>query len=133
MPQTTSIELHVDGVPQTKGSWRVGMRRGRPFLIADNDAEPTWAQLVAWSARAKQRNAIDPDRRRYAVRLEFTLPPVTGRGRKNRRDLDKLMRSILDALTGIIWLDDEQVEDAHLSKRVGDSPGVVILIEAKGT
>lgn len=124
------LEFSVDGMPQTKGSWRVQMRRGRPFLIPDNEAEPSWAALVGWAARAKLRNAIEPDQARYAVALEFTLEPRKGRS-SNKRDLDKLARSILDALTGIVWRDDEQVEDLVLSKRVGDAPGVVVRVERK--
>ncbi len=127
---TERLEIQIDGVPQTKGSWRVGMRHGKPFLYADNDAEPAWAHMVAWTVRARLRGHAADDRR-YAVRLAFTLPQ--NRGRKNQRDLDKLARSILDALSSIVWIDDEQVEDLNLSKRVGDTPGVVISIVAKGT
>jgi Holliday junction resolvase RusA-like endonuclease len=126
------LEFTVTGMPETKGSWRVMMRRGCPSLIPDNEAEPPWAQLVGWACRAKLRNVIDPSTSRFAVRLEFTLPPRKGR-KSNRRDLDKLARSILDALTGIVWKDDEQVEDLHLSKRIGDEPGVTVQIEPKHT
>jgi len=127
----TLLEVQVDGVPQTKGSWRVVMHGGKPSLVPDNEAEPTWAHMVAWVARARLRGRA-PDGQRYAVRLAFTLPAPPNRRRTNRRDLDKLARSVLDALTKIVWLDDEQVEDLHLSKRVGDDPGVVITIDVKG-
>lgn len=127
------LDFVVEGMPETKGSWRVMMRHGRPVLVPDNEAEPSWAQLVGWAARAKLRNAIDgkPDAARYVVRLDFTLAAPPNKRRTNRRDLDKLARSVLDALTGIVWLDDEQVEDLYLRKRVGDSPGVVISVERK--
>jgi Holliday junction resolvase RusA-like endonuclease len=121
------LAFRVDGVPATKGSWRIV--RGRT-LIPDNPGEPAWAQTVAWTARATLRNRLEPDARRYRVRVLFTLPPVTGRGRKNRRDLDKLLRSLLDALTGIVWLDDEQVCKADAEKIVSDRPGADIEIEA---
>lgn len=122
--------LHVDGMPQTKGSWRVRMHRGRPSLVPDNDAEPAWASAVGWSAKAQLRGR-QPDAQRYAVSIAFTLIPPPNKRKTNRRDLDKLARSVLDALTGIVWLDDEQVEDLTLTKAVGPVAGAVITIEAK--
>lgn len=128
------IEFHVWGKPETKGSWRVFMRRGRPVLVPDNEAEPAWAQLVAWSARAFLRNVIEPDKAtRYVVSLEFVLPPPPSKRRTNRRDLDKLARSILDALTGIVWADDEQVEHLDLDKTTGPTPGVRVKISPRVT
>ncbi len=119
------ISFAVDGMPVTKGSWRV--IRGK--LIPDNPGEPAWAQPVGWACRAKLRNRLEPDRARYRVTLEFTLTPPPNKGRTNRRDIDKLARSILDALTSIIWLDDEQVDELHVTKCTGPAPGVVVTIE----
>lgn len=124
------LEFHVEGMPQTKGSWVPMMRRGKMGMRPDNEAEPGWAAQVAWTARAQLCGVIAPDRRRYAVVLRFNLPPVVRRGRANRRDLDKLMRSILDALQGIVWLDDEQIDYAILRKEqtgIG-KPGVTVTI-----
>lgn len=126
------LTLWARGMPQTKGSWRVVMSHGKPRLIPDNDAEPSWAAIVAWAAKAALRNPSSPALGRFIVSIGFTLAPVGGRGRKNRRDLDKLARSILDALTGIVWADDEQVEELHLAKAVGAELGAVITIELKG-
>lgn len=122
------IAFRVDGIPATKGSWRIV--HGRK-LIPDNPGEPEWAQLVAWTARATLRNRIEPDARRYRVRVVFTLPAPSGRGaRKNRRDVDKLVRSLLDALTSLVWRDDEQVDEVHATKCIGERPGADIEIEA---
>lgn len=121
------LDIQVDGIPMTKGSWRI--MRGK--LIPDNPGEPEWAAAVGWAARAKLRNA-PAVKARYAVLLEFTLPPPHGH-QLFRRDLDKLMRSVLDALEGIVWTNDEQVEWAQLSKTRGDSPGARIIVERIGS
>lgn len=97
-------------------------------MLSDNPAEKSWAAQVAWAARAALRNRCNADAQRYAVQLDFALPPRPNRSRTNQRDLDKLARSVLDALTGLIWKDDEQVDVLHLSKLVSDVPGVVITI-----
>lgn len=126
------LAFSVDGMPETKGSWVPAGRRksGGIRLRPDNPAEAAWAESVAWAARLAMPGPPTPDRRRYSVQLRFTLlPPPSGR-RTNRRDLDKLMRSVLDALTGIVWLDDEQVDAAQLSKFTGGRPGLEVLIAA---
>lgn len=41
-------------------------------------------------------------------------------------DLDKLIRAVLDALTGIVYLDDSQVIGIHASKRYDTTQGVSI-------
>jgi Holliday junction resolvase RusA-like endonuclease len=44
-------------------------------------------------------------------------------------DTDKLIRSVLDALTGIVWTDDSQVVEILARKQFGIQPGVDIIIE----
>lgn len=121
--EANTIVLDVDGIPMTKGSWRI--MRGK--LIPDNEGEPEWAAVLGWAARAKLKNA-EPVKARYAVKALFTMPHAQGR-QQYRRDLDKLARSALDALEGIVWTNDEQVDSLHLDKRRGDHPGAHIEIE----
>lgn len=37
-------------------------------------------------------------------------------------DLDKMVRAVGDALTGVIWVDDSRVVELIASKRFGDGP-----------
>lgn len=121
----------VSGMPETKGSW-VPIGGGR--VRADNPREHAWAEAVGWAAKAAMLTARhpQPDSRRYAVALDFTLAAPPDRTRKNRRDADKLARSCLDAMTGIVWIDDEQVDDLRATKRttMGAPIGVTILVTA---
>lgn len=120
------LRFHVDGMPETKGSWRPAGRKrtGGIRLVPDNPAESAWAESVAWAARAALQRPPTPDRQRYQVALDFTLLPPGGRGgRRNKRDIDKLARSCLDALTGIVWLDDEQVVRLVLDRGVTGADG----------
>jgi Holliday junction resolvase RusA-like endonuclease len=43
-------------------------------------------------------------------------------------DLDKLVRAILDSLTGVVWRDDAQVVDIVARKVYAETPGVDIAI-----
>lgn len=121
------LDIFVAGIPMTKGSWRITGRGGRSRLIPADNGEPEWAATVAWAARAKLKNA-PAVKARYAVHLDYTMPRASGH-KLYRRDLDKLMRSVLDALEGIVWTNDEQVEWAQLNKGRGDTPGARIIVE----
>lgn len=48
-------------------------------------------------------------------------------------DIDKLGRSLLDALTGILWVDDSQVVSLQLSKRFADpTEALGVYVEVLG-
>lgn len=115
------LSFTVPGMAQTKGSWKPGRnsRTGGVVLRPDNRAEPSWADAVGWTGRHALQKLETPiaDDRRYHVELVFLLPKPPSRARTNRRDIDKLERSVLDALTGIVWLDDEQVDTLNTDKR----------------
>jgi len=43
-------------------------------------------------------------------------------------DIDKVTRSCLDALAGVVFGDDRQVAELQVAKRYGDVPGVAVLV-----
>lgn len=47
-----------------------------------------------------------------------------------RPDLDKLIRAVLDALTGVLFVDDSQVVHIDAQKTFSDDEGVIISISA---
>lgn len=55
---------------------------------------------------------------RFTLATPATRPP----------DLDKLTRAVLDALTGIVWVDDRQVVALHSTKVQGATPGVDVTV-----
>ena len=111
------IEMLVPGVAATKGSWVV-MPNGR--LRADNKAEKAWAKAVGWAAKAAMLAAGERAPFSGPVRVEievsFPRPRTTKFAVPPRRDVDKLARSILDALTGVAYEDDGQVSELRVSK-----------------
>ncbi len=118
------IDFYVDSTPETKGSWRA-LAKGR--VKADNPREKAWAQRVAIIAKLKMRGRI-PKTGAIRVQVEFFLP--TPKGKKNRRDLDKLLRSLLDAMqVAGVYLDDEQVIEIHTRKYISDAaPGAMVRV-----
>jgi Holliday junction resolvase RusA-like endonuclease len=73
-----------------------------------------------------------------SVSLDFYLPRPVSLPKKVTRctkkpDIDKLARSVLDALTGVIWKDDSQVVQMIVFKRyqrsADDAPHLDVTIE----
>lgn len=133
-----NIRFRVHGLPQTKGSTKAIYieKLKRAITTNANPKNKGWAALVASVAQEyapKEGLWTGP----VAVYLHFYLyPPKTLLKKEKfktirpakRPDLDKMVRSVNDALTGIIFDDDKQIVNAHEVKQYSTSPGVEILI-----
>lgn len=138
-----TITLQVDGVPQPKGSMQgfvVRTRRGpRAVVTEDNARTRPWAALVRDAARQAIGEAIAFPRG-VPVRLEavFTLPRPIGLPKRitaptKKPDLDKLARTVKDALTGVVWQDDSQVVELLARKRYAcgaERPGAMAEVQS---
>ena len=130
---TMPVSFFVAGTPVTQGSKRLVTRRGLTQML-DVKRGPlrAWRDTVAMAcARAgAQADASGP----VWVEVEFYLPRpkshyLPGGGlssigkrwpmptRKGRDDLDKLMRAVFDALTGVAYDDDSRVVRAPSGKQ----------------
>lgn len=110
------VAFTVPGRPVPKQSFRYAHGGGyTPQHVK------AWQERVGYAARYEYKLA--PYRGAVVVRLEFWMP------NRRRRDLDNLSKAVLDALNGIVWHDDTQVEALHLYKFVdGDDPRVVVHV-----
>lgn len=116
--------FHVQGIPVQQGSVRAFGSR----VVHDNKAElKSWRYAVAVSAQAA---GIRPADAALKVNLTFTFirhKSVTAKKRPHpnvKPDLDKLVRAVLDALTGVAWRDDAQVVAIEAVKVYGDAAGL---------
>lgn len=137
-----TIAFSVDGIPVPKGSARSYVsKRGKLSTVQDNkDRLIPWEAAVGWRARAAGLRPTDAP---CIVSAVFRMPrpkshygarglrPSAPRHHAIRPDTDKLIRAILDALTGIAWMDDSQVVDLHPVKRYvedGEVAGVDVVV-----
>lgn len=135
-PDRARLSVWVPGQPAAQGSKR---HVGRGVLIEQSKAVGPWRERVALTAH--QQHHGPPLQGPIAVRLGFVMHRPTSTPKRStppavkRPDLDKLIRAVFDALTGVVWLDDSQAVEVAASKRiaeVGESPGVLIEISAAG-
>jgi Holliday junction resolvase RusA-like endonuclease len=147
-----NVSFTVRGVPVPQGSKRALVHRstGRAVVIEqggqrhkDWRADVKAAAAAAWAA---DRNCpCHPMQGPVGVSICFTVPkpksaPKTRRTWPDKRpDLDKLVRTILDAITGEVIADDAQVVQLLAGKSYPgermpnwsaglDSPGVAVMV-----
>lgn len=121
--------LRLVGHARPKGSWTPVMTR-----LGDIKFRPASNEMARWfqNARAQLASLWTQGPLEGALRcdLVFELPrrKTVARARPTGRydgDIDKLIRGILDAATGIIYRDDSQVVIVTAEKRYTDGePGV---------
>lgn len=113
------ITIWVDGQPRPKQSFRYSKKgHYQPAAVA------AWQDQVAWAAKvAMQKNNIDMLEGILSIKMRFQM------GDKKVRDLDNLSKAVLDAMQGIVYLNDNKVHTLHLQKTYKpDEPGVWISI-----
>lgn len=136
------ICFRVYGIPQTKGSTKGFVGRSkqtgklRAFITNDNTKNKAWAEGLRQQA---QQYAIvgRPWEGPVDLTLIFDLVRPKSLPKKvvyhiKKPDLDKLTRSIKDALKGVIYYDDSQVVHLDCLKRYespGEAPGVTVIVK----
>lgn len=145
------IAIRVYGVPIPQGSKRVGRHGKRPVILDNNDQvlAPWRAHVRATAEDVCRYHDIVTGPVRTWVRFTFTRPPshfLTDGVRLRAGapqfpghgcgDVDKLLRAVLDAITGVAIHDDTQVVDVRARKFYAgenehalDQAGVDIILE----
>jgi crossover junction endodeoxyribonuclease RusA len=130
------ITFTVIGHAQPQGSTKAFMPKGAryPVVTSDNPNLKQWRQLVAHAAQPYA--AGGPLRGGVFVLLTFSLQrpktlPKRVREHLKKPDIDKLARAVLDALTGILFVDDSEVIRLTVKKQYAaphQPPGVLITV-----
>lgn len=135
----TELTITVVGIARPQGSARAFVPKGwkRPVITSDNRSLKGWRDLVA-SAASEAIQASGWTQPEGPVRLmaNFYLPRPKSLAKKDRPhvtkpDLDKLARSLGDALSGVAYKDDNQVVQLKCSKAYaapGEAPHAVIVV-----
>lgn len=117
------ITFDVAGPFGTKGSARLveTPKTGRLYMKPSSKFLPAWVSDVRWAAHKARVPKIPKG---IGVHLEVTYefePPRTCPRRSPciKPDVDKLARALLDALTGLAYVDDEQVTRLVVMKVYG--------------
>jgi crossover junction endodeoxyribonuclease RusA len=79
-------------------------------------------EAYQWEGKSQWKNAITADAVAVSVRFYFAT--------KRKRDLDNQNKLVLDALTGIVYVDDSQVDELHLYRHYDkENPRIEVQVE----
>lgn len=126
--------FRVDGIAAPQGSKRAFNRGGRCVLVESSKKVKPWREAVT---KAAKENVPEPLKGEVHLTVEFALPRTKAMGDKEappmiqRPDLDKLLRSTCDGLSGAAYEDDSQVTLITAYKRRaghGEEPGATISV-----
>lgn len=115
------LSITVPGIPVPQGSMKAFHRPGMRFAVvtSDNVKLKPWRATVALAAAEKVKTLTD---RAVTVEIVFRMPrpkslPKNVQHHTKKPDIDKLVRGIFDALTGVVFADDSQVVAHRAAKR----------------
>ena len=139
-PKVETISFVVYGEPIPQGSTRAFIPKGwkRPIITADNKRTKPWRQDVKAAAlEAMEKANVPLMGKGVAVSLAchfYFVRPKSAKSsvihKTTRPDLDKLVRSVGDALKGIVYEDDSQVVSLSLIKEFAPRPHAQISVVA---
>lgn len=124
--------------PVAKGSMRAFLPAGsrRPVLTSTAGGLKAWEAVVRDAATDVLRETL-PRVVGVRVIMEFILPRPQAHPKRRmldhvrKPDIDKLARAVLDALTGVAYVDDAQVCWIEVLKRYAEpteQPGVIVTV-----
>lgn len=115
------ISLTLTGEPlSTQHIYRYACRGNHPAMYM-TAAGKTRKEQYQWEARSQYRGKPFTGRLSVTLALHF--------GTKRRKDADNYCKLVLDALTGVVWVDDEQIDELKIVKKYDrERPRVVIEV-----
>jgi len=135
------FNFFVPGLPIAKGSAKgfYNKHLNRVMIVQTNTAkQKPWASMISYTAHEIGVTISD---RAVFVGLLFQFPRPKKHYRSNgalrddapvyhctKPDVDKTVRCVFDALTGIAWRDDSQAQILEARKIYADAPGVWVTI-----
>lgn len=130
------IAFTVYAKAQPQGSSRAFMIKGRPIITTTNKNLKPYRQELTHTAIAAMEGKEMPYAGKHvpvAVSMEFFLERPKSIPKKRvsmvvKPDMDKLIRSTADALTGIMYADDAQIVMLSTNKLYGTPERVEIRV-----
>lgn len=121
--------IRIKGNPVPQGSKTIG-RHGNKSWIRDANAP----KLKQWRNSVAYQTPLLLLDEPLSLTLMFYMPrgkTVTRKYPSVKPDIDKLVRAVLDGMTGRLFIDDSRIIDVIARKRYADdhNPGVVVEVE----
>lgn len=108
--------FRVNGKPITEGSTKAfNTAKGKPKIVHENPNLKAWRDLIKYSFIDERNKGGKWEMTEAAIELKTVF--FLKRGGNRNGDLDKLVRAVGDALTGVCFIDDDQIVRIIAEKR----------------
>ena len=135
----SEVSFTVHGKPMAQGSMTpfIDKRSGQARMKPTNKGMLPYRQEVAQTAHVEFRGRMFGKHEPVELEVQFWISRPAGAPKKRthpavKPDLDKLVRLVNDALTGIAYLDDGQVCKVTAQKFYGTPERTEITVRAVG-
>lgn len=102
------VNITLLGEPRSTGSIYKSRTLGKFSTIYMTHGGKALKESYQWQAKAQHRGQATDKPLKVVMRLYF--------GTKRKADIDNFNKLCFDSLTGIVWVDDSQVGDFHITK-----------------
>lgn len=129
-------------VPQVSGKGRPRFARQGTFVKTYTDSKTLTYEKSIQTYAKQAMGSTSPLIGAVAAYLHIgiPIPPsysktrqiacINGDERPTKKpDIDNIVKAVLDGMNGIVYLDDKQVVDLHLTKVYSETEGIDILIK----
>lgn len=119
------MNITLTGQPKSSNHIYKSVCRGRFPTVYLSPEGKALKEQYQWEARAQHSGDLLTERLRVAVTLFF--------GTRRTADLDNYQKLSLDALTGIVWEDDKQIDELLIRRDYDkERPRIELTIEPYG-
>lgn len=142
------LSVWIPGTPAPQGSLKAVRRGAHARLICDNRRTMPWRDSIRRVLRAHGHGLELLDCHVFVSMTFYFARPKSHYGKRglkvgapfaptSKPDLDKLVRAVGDALTGVALWDDSRIVDVRASKQYANDsgerePGLWLVIEPMG-
>lgn len=129
-------------VPQVSGKGRPRFARQGTFVKTYTDAKTLTYEKSIQTYAKKAMGSTSPLIGAVAAYLHIgiPIPPSYSKTRQKacieglerptkKPDIDNIVKAVLDGMNGIVYLDDKQVVDLHLTKVYSSKEGIDIMVK----
>ena len=129
-------------VPQVSGKGRPRFARQGTFVKTYTDAKTLTYEKSIQTYAKQAMGSTSPLIGAVAAYLHIGIPIPSSYSKTRQKaciegferptkkpDIDNIVKAVLDGMNGIVYLDDKQVVDLHLTKVYSETEGINILIK----
>ena len=134
------VQYSVPGEPRGKGRPRFAKRGNFVKTYTDAKTASYEDQIRFYALKAMGDSKVIEGAVRVFVSIRMAVPKSYSQKRREaclngsdkplkKPDWDNVAKSICDAMNGIIYVDDTQIVEAHVTKQYAEQSEVIVLVQ----